>query len=200
MTLYKRREKFSGLSARLGRIFGSAGLTANNYTALALIFVVISAYFIISGNFLCAALFFAIASFFDVVDGSVARFQKKESKSGAYLDSVSDRYVEGIFAVALALVALPAFYLPAFFWIMLYLFGSMMTTYARAVAAEKSITKDLRGGLLERSDRLILLFVGIVLGYFAPVYLTYVIIILAVLANVSALQRIRIGLNSAGKK
>lgn len=200
MTLYKRREKFSGLSARLGRTFGSAGLTANNYTALALIFVVISAYFIISGNFLCAALFFAIASFFDVVDGSVARFQKKESKSGAYLDSVSDRYVEGIFAVALALVALPAFYLPAFFWIMLYLFGSMMTTYARAVAAEKSITKDLRGGLLERSDRLILLFVGIVLGYFAPVYLTYVIIILAVLANVSALQRIRIGLNSAGKK
>ena len=200
MTLYKRREKFSGLSARLGGIFGSVGLTANNYTALALVLVVVSSYFIVTGNFLAAALFFAFASFFDIVDGSVARFQKKSGKSGAYLDSVSDRYVEGIFALALALAALPAFYLSAFFWIMLYLFGSMMTTYARAVAAEKSITKDLRGGLLERSDRLILLFAGIVLGYFAPVYLTYVIVLLAVLANVSALQRISIALGSSGKK
>src|SRR3989338_4060514 len=196
MTLYKRREKFSGLSGSMGKIFGSVGLSANSYTAIALILAFVSAYFLLSGNFLHAALFFGVASFFDVVDGSVARYRKEASKRGAYFDSVSDRYMEGIFAISLILISLPAFYLPSYFWAALYLFGSMMTTYARAVAAEKSISKNLRGGLLERSDRLILMFIGIVLAYFSAVYMTYMLVILAVLSNISALQRMLIALRS----
>ena len=196
MTLYKRREKFSWLSESIGRIFGSVGLSANNYTAIALILVLVSAYSLFAGNFLCAALFFGMAAFFDIVDGSVARYRKEASKRGAYFDSVSDRYMEGIFAISLILISLPAFYLPSYFWAALYLFGSMMTTYARAVAAEKSISKNLRGGLLERSDRLILMFIGIVLAYFSAVYMTYMLVILAVLSNISALQRMLIALRS----
>src|SRR3989338_9569418 len=194
MTLYKRREKFSGLSGSMGKIFGSVGLSANSYTAIALILAFVSAYFLLSGNFLHAALFFGVASFFDVVDGSVARYRKEASKRGAYFDSVSDRYMEGIFAISLILISLPAFYLPSYFWAALYLFGSMMTTYARAVAAEKSISKNLRGGLLERGDRMILLFIGLILGTVSPLYLIYVLAALAILSNVSALQRISIAL------
>lgn len=189
MTLYKKREKFSGFSAQLGKVFGSIG-SANHYTLLALLLVFASVYFLVLRQFAYAAMFFAIASFFDVVDGAVARHQNKASRLGAYFDSVSDRYVEGIFAAGLILAGLPGFIFPAEFWIIVFLFGSVMTTYARAVAAEKAITKDLRGGLLERSERLMLLFIGIVLALFNLVYLVYVIALLAVLTNISALQRI----------
>lgn len=197
MTLYKNREKFSKLSAKLGRIFGSVGLTANNYTAIALLLAVVSVYFLFTRNFLCAAFFFAIASFFDIVDGSVARYRKEVSRKGAYLDTISDRYMEGIFVLGIMLIVLPSFYLQSYFWAALYLFGSMMTTYAKSAAAEKDLKKELRGGLLERADRLIILFVGITAAYFNAAYLTYVLVILALLSNISALQRIQIALKGA---
>ena len=195
MTLYKNRDKFSGVSQAVGRKFAFA--PANAYTALALVLAAAAAYFIANGRFLPAAVLFAVAAFFDMVDGAVARRRKEAGKRGAYLDSVSDRYVEAVLAFGLLFAVLPYFYVPAYFWIALYLFGSMMTTYARAVAAEKSISKDLRGGLLERGDRMILLFIGLILGVVSPLYLIYVLAALAILSNVSALQRISIAL---GKK
>ena len=74
-----------------------------------------------------------------------------------------------------------------------YLFGSMTITYAKAAAKEKELTKkEISGGLLERPERMILLFIGIVSAYFSPLYLTYVLVLLAVLVNITALQRIRI--------
>ena len=192
MTLYKNRSKFSSLSAVLGRLFSFTA--ANSYTTMALILSFVCAYFLATRNFALSAVLFALVAFFDVIDGAVARHRKEVSKKGAYFDSVSDRYVEAVIAFGLLFAVLPSFYLPAYFWIALCLFGSMMTTYARAVAAEKSISKDLRGGLLERGDRMILVFMGIVAGYFNATYLTYAIVIIAVLSNISALQRINTAL------
>ena len=71
-----------------------------------------------------------------MVDGAVARVTKTASKFGAYLDTIVDRYVEAIIAFGLLFAALPGFYIPAYAWIFLYLFGGMMTTYAKAAAKE----------------------------------------------------------------
>jgi hypothetical protein len=65
-----------------------------------------------------------------------------------------------------------------------------MTTYAKASAAEKNLPTPL-GVLLERAERVFLIFVAIILGYFSKVYMLYAIILLALLTNLSALQRIR---------
>ena len=190
MTLYKRREKLSGFSASVGRIFGRFG-NANAFTLLALVFTFVCAYFILAQNFICAAIFFGAAAFLDVVDGAVARYRNQASKRGAYFDTVSDRYMEGIIVLGILLVPLPSLYLPSYFWAALYLFGSMTVTYVKAAAKEK-LNKEISGGLLERPERMILLFVGIVSAYFSPLYLTYILVLLAVLANITALQRIRI--------
>ncbi|GAF97533.1 unnamed protein product, partial [marine sediment metagenome] len=115
------------------------------------------------------------------------------SRFGAYLDTIIDRYVEAIIVLGLLFVALPVFLVASYIWIFVYLFGSMMTTYAKAAAKEKEIIpegSELKGGLLERAERLIILFVGIILAAFNPLYLVYIIAGLAVLTNVSALQRI----------
>ncbi len=77
-------------------------------------------------------------------------------------------------------------------WLYLYFFGSIMTTYVKAAAKEKEIIgqgNELKGGLLERADRMILLFIGILAAVYDPLFLSGMVILLAVLSNVSALQR-----------
>jgi archaetidylinositol phosphate synthase len=200
MTLYKKRERFSGLSARIGSAFSRLGLSPNQWTIVSLVPVILAVYFLSQSDFITAALLFLLSSFLDLVDGSVARFRKMESRVGAYLDTVVDRYVEGIIILGLVFAGLPAFLIPGNAWLFLYLFGSIMTTYVKAAAKEKDLTgKEIRGGLLERAERLVILFIGILLASLDPLYLTYVVALLAVLTNLSALQRIRIALNIARK-
>ena len=193
MTLYAKRHKLKGLSSKLGESFAKLDLSPNQWTLLTLLPTIVTLYFLIQRDFLLAALFFFISSFMDWIDGSVARVTGKTSKFGAYLDSIMDRYVEFIIALGFLFAGIPDFYLPAEFWILVYVFGSLMTTYAKAAAKEKGIVdRELKGGLLERAERLIILFLGMLLAYFSIVYLTYIIVILAVLTNVTALQRMKI--------
>ncbi len=167
------------------------GISPNQWTLLTLFPALISLYFIINQSFLLAALFMIIATFIDVIDGAVARVTGRVTKLGAYLDTVMDRYVEGIIIIGLFFLTLPIVLLPSQFWIGLLIFGSLMTTYVKAAAKEKElIEKELKGGILERAERMLILFIGIVLAYFDTTYLVYVIIIIAVLSNISALQRI----------
>lgn len=194
MTLYRRREKLSAFSASVGRLFGF--MNANVYTVLALAAACVAAYFLLAQNFALAAAFFAVGAFLDTVDGAVARHRKEASRVGAYFDTVSDRYMEGIIVLAILMVPLPSFYLPSYFFAAVFLFGSMTITYVKAAAKEK-LDKEIAGGLLERPERMILLFVGILLAHFNPLYLTYMLAALAVLANITALQRIKIALNAA---
>ena len=195
MTLYKNREKFSQLSVKIGILFSKIPISPNKWTIISLIPALVAAYFLARDQFLVAAALFLIAGFLDMVDGAVARVTGRVSKFGAYLDTVVDRYVEVLIILALLFVALPeqGFFLPIRVWIFLYLFGSLMTTYVKAAAKEKEIIpegSELKGGILERAERLILLFAAIVAAAFYPIALSYVIVLLAVLTNFSALQRI----------
>ena len=201
MVLYKRREWFSNLSIKVGIVFSKAGLSPNHWTMLVLLPTLASLYFIIGRQFLLAASFLIASSFIDFIDGSVARVMGKVTKFGAYLDTIMDRYVEAIILAGLLFIGLPDFYVPAYVWIFIFLFGSFMTTYAKAAAKEKELTdKEITGGLLERGERLIILFAGILLAHFSLSYLTYIIAMLAVLTNVTALQRIKIAANAASRR
>lgn len=191
MVMYKRRDKFSGFSVKVGIAFAKVGLSPNQWTLISILPVLIALYFLVYNQFLIAALFFIISSFIDLVDGSVARVTGKVTKKGAYLDTIVDRYIEGIIVFGLLFTALPDLYIPIAAWIFIYLFGSLMTTYAKAAAKEKDLTeKELKGGLLERAERLIILFIGILLAAIDPLFLSYIIVLLAVLTNITALQRI----------
>jgi len=189
--LNKERRKFNKISMGVGRLFSKTGLTPNNFTFLTIVSAIVTFYVIVMGDFLIAALFILITGFLDFIDGSVARFLKKSTKFGAYLDTIVDRYVEFIIIFAFLFVALPSLYLPAIVWIFLYLFGSLMTTYSKAAAREKNIIKkEMSIGVIERGERFIILFIGIFLAFFEKTFLLYVIIILAILTNLTALQRI----------
>ncbi len=191
MVLYKRRDRFAQFSVKVGILFSKVPLSANQWTILSLIPIFFAVWLLVQGQYLWAAGLFLLSAFMDLIDGSVARVTGTVSKKGAYLDTVVDRYVEGLVIFGLLFAGLPGFYLPAAFWLFLYFFGAMMTTYVKAAAKEKELTeKELKGGFLERAERLIILFIGILVASLDLFYLTYTIVVLAVLSNATALQRI----------
>jgi len=100
--------------------------------------------------FLAAALIFLNAGF-DALDGKVARLAKRESKRGDFLDHVLDRYAD--FFIIGGMTISP-FCDP---WIgVLAILGVIFASYMGTQAQAVGIKRDY-GGLLGRSDRLVLL-------------------------------------------
>ncbi|MFA5207948.1 MAG: CDP-alcohol phosphatidyltransferase family protein [Candidatus Paceibacterota bacterium] len=187
-----KRHWFKDLEKVIGSIFGALPLTPNQYTYLSGIFALIGLWYMIQENLIWAIGFFLIAAGLDFVDGAVARAKNMSSKVGAYLDTVFDRYVEGIIFFGMFFLALPTVIIPGQAWVYLAIFGSVVTTYVKAAAKEKDlVNQELKGGLLSRGERLILIFVALILGVVYPnyLYMTYVVAVIAILANFTAIQR-----------
>lgn len=200
MTFYAKRVKFNALSVKVGMAFSKLPLTPNQWTYISLIPALASAYMVSQEQFLAGAALFFVAAAIDLIDGSVARVTGRATLFGAYLDTIVDRYMEAFVVASLLFASLPDVWLPAAFWVLFYYFGSMMSTYVKAAAKEKGfVSEEVRGGILERAEKMLILFAGIVLAHFDKAYLVYVLMILGAGANITALQRIRIA-KALGKR
>jgi phosphatidylglycerophosphate synthase len=187
-----KRHWFKDLEKIVGKVFGILPLTPNQYTYLSGVFALVGLWFMFKTDLVWAIVFFLIAAGLDFVDGAVARAKNMSSKVGAYLDTVFDRYVEGIIFFGMFFLPLPVVFIPGQAWVYLAIFGSVVTTYVKAAAKEKDlVNQELKGGLLSRGERLILIFIALVLGVMYPdyLYMTYVVAIIAILANFTAIQR-----------
>jgi len=191
--LSENRKKFEIISEKIGKIFSKTGLSPNTFTLISLFFAIISFLFLIQRNLILASIFFLFAAFLDLIDGAVAKFTNSATKKGAYLDTIFDRYVEGIILLGFLFLSLPEILFPSKIWVFLCFFGSLMTTYAKAAGKEKDILKEeLKKGLLERPERLFLIFLSLILGVFNFSWIIYPIIFLAIFSNFTAVQRIYI--------
>ena len=194
--LEEKREKFKKISEVTGKFFSKLPLTPNQYTLISLFFVVVAFYFLVNINLVLALVFFLLATLLDFIDGAVARFLKNGTKRGAYLDTICDRYVEGIILLGFLFLPLRGFFLlPAEVWIFLAFFGSLMTTYTKAAAKEKELVEiEIKKGLFGRAERVILISLAMFLGIFNLSFVIYPIIILAIFSNITAFQRIYLSL------
>ncbi len=191
------RNKFKFLDGILGKIFSKTGLTANQFTLISIVFAFISFYFLINLNFILAFALFILAGILDLIDGAVARKTGETSNKGAYLDTICDRYVEGIVLLGFLFLPLTYFLLPPEIWIGLSFLGGLMTTYAKAAAKEKElIMKKPAPAFFGRTERIISIALAIFLGIFNISLVIYPIIILAIFSNLSALQRVFLSFNS----
>ena len=152
--LYKKRKYFDNISENVGKVLSKICPYPNAWTMFAIIPAILTSYFLVNQSFLVAASLFALTAVVDFIDGSVARTMKRVSNFGAYLDTVVDRITEFIVLTGLFFVNYPDFILPTKFWVFLFLFGSLMTTYVKAAAYEKKIVNKE---------------VAIEAGYFFPV-------------------------------
>ena len=187
------------LSVKLGMVFSRFGLSPNAWTVLAILpalagFVALAIWY----DLLLGLLFFLAAGVIDAIDGAVARVTSRVSAMGAFLDGVIDRYVEFLMYLGLLLFMMsraPVFLAENYVCITLLVFGALMPTFIRAYADHRKVVTepaDLRrmGGLLERAERLTLLYAGLLLGIYDLLWLVYVVAAASVLANFTAFQRL----------
>jgi CDP-diacylglycerol--glycerol-3-phosphate 3-phosphatidyltransferase len=169
----------------VGRVIGATGISPNGLTILGLVLNGIAAGIIANGWLLVGGIALLFASAFDMLDGAVARATGKVSRFGAFLDSVIDRYCEAVVLIGLL------YFLDRLgdTWLVVgaavALVGSLLVSYARARA--EGLGLDCEVGFLQRPERVILLAVGLI---FADWLLAPVIWILAVVTNVTVVQRI----------
>lgn len=139
-----------------------------------------------------------LGGLFDIFDGTVARRTGLASSFGAFYDSTLDRLSEIV--VYLGLLSLYNDYrlelgdVGMIYWIVLAMAGSLMISYTRARAEALGI--DCHVGLMQRPERVILIgFAALIFGETAMLgqqglVLKVVIILLAILTNLTAIQRI----------
>jgi phosphatidylglycerophosphate synthase len=132
----------------------------------------------------------------DGVDGAVARITKKTTKSGGFLDSLLDRYGDSIILVSYLFNPLvtplggaEVLFVQVNIWVCAAIAGSLMVSYIRAKSEATGI-KESDVGIAARSERLLILSVTAILGLFNEYIVIYGLIITAILANVTALQRL----------
>ena len=159
------------------------GITANFITLFGLIGNVAAAVLIARGQLLAGGLVAAFMAPLDAVDGALARKAGVVGKFGAFLDSVVDRYDEMILLAGV----LYYFQTQAYTWgIMLTyaaLSGSVLVSYTRARA--EGLGFSGKAGIFSRIERAIVLILGLVFNQ-----LLVSVGIIAILANVAAIQRI----------
>jgi len=167
----------------VARLLLRMGARPNHLTVLGLGVSVAAAYVFSVGRLRWAAVLVAVAGLFDFFDGAVARLAGSDSDYGAFLDSVVDRYSD----VAVLLGVLVHYQQQAnttgAVLTMATLAGTVMTSYTKARAQSISVRCDI--GVVERPERLIALIAGATFHVLTPV-----MALLAVLTNVTALQRI----------
>lgn len=141
--------------------------------------------------FLVATIFLLASGFCDALDGIVARTFEQTTVFGGFFDSVLDRYADVIVfsGVIIASLSIPDL---SYFWALTVglaaLSGSVLVSYTRA-RAEAAGLKMESVGLAERAERmLILAAVGLVAYFYEPVLL-YGVALIAILANLTVIQR-----------
>jgi CDP-diacylglycerol--glycerol-3-phosphate 3-phosphatidyltransferase len=184
------RVRFKGVLDPIARALLALGLMPNTITLTGLAGNALGAYFLARGDFLIGGLLVLVMGPIDALDGAMARLREEPSDFGAFVDSVTDRYSE-LFIYGGLLYFYVATAQPT---LVLLTFGaaagSVLVSYVKARA--EALQFEARGGVLTRFERYLvlapaLLLTGLGVAQAALVGLT----LIAVLANVTALQRIR---------
>jgi archaetidylinositol phosphate synthase len=132
-----------------------------------------------------ATIFFFLSGFCDVLDGIIARLYNETTRFGGFFDSLLDRYSDSFVYIGIILGELcnPL-------WGLIALIGSLLVSYTRARAEAIGI-KMQSIGLAERAERmLIIIFVSLVAVFLQPkIVINFGIILLAVLTNITVIQR-----------
>jgi CDP-diacylglycerol--glycerol-3-phosphate 3-phosphatidyltransferase len=179
------RRHAEALIAALGR----TPLTPNQVTIVGLALTFFASGLVAFGQLRWAGIVLIFAGTCDILDGALARTTNAAYPYGAFLDSTLDRYSEGVVYLGLA----------AYFvttggqlqrWLVVAtvaaLAGSFLVSYIRARAQSLGFT--CKSGLFQRPERVVVTVIGLLIG--GPV-LYGVVFLLAIVTNITALQRIR---------
>ena len=179
----RMRVVFKGILDPIGTFFNRLGIFPNTMTLLGLAGNIVGAVLIALGHMTIGGIVVLVMGLLDTLDGTMARLRGMPSDFGAFTDSVSDRYSELVIFGGLLyfysqkgdLLSVVAIYLAAS--------GSVLVSYVRARAA--ALGMDTKVGTLSRFERYLVIAPSLILNI--PMVGVWII---AILANITALQRI----------
>lgn len=177
------RLRFKGILDPIAGFLNGLGLMPNTMTILGLLGNTVGAVLLSQGMMTLGGILILLMGPVDALDGTMARLRGESSNFGAFVDSVTDRYSELVIFAGLLV-----YYLLGGDWFLAGLTyvaaaGSVLVSYVRARA--QSLGYETKVGVLTRMERYLVLAPSLVINL--PVIGLWII---AVLANLTALQRI----------
>jgi CDP-diacylglycerol--glycerol-3-phosphate 3-phosphatidyltransferase len=188
------RNFFKGFLQTVARLFQRLGVSPNQLTLTGLLLQAAVAVVIALGYLPLGGVLLVFSAIFDAFDGTLARMTGRSSRFGAFFDSTLDRYAEALvlFGLLIHVSGQPDTRTEV---LLIYaaVVGSLVVSYTRAKA--ESLGIPCTEGILTRAERVALLVIGLVLSGWQPVaalpgVLTIVLWLVAILSNVTAIQRI----------
>jgi CDP-diacylglycerol--glycerol-3-phosphate 3-phosphatidyltransferase len=159
------------------------GLTPNAVTLLGLAGSIIVAVLLARGELMWAGILMLVMGPVDALDGTMARLRGEASNWGAMVDSVTDRYSELVILGGLLYYFVGQDNSAAVVVTFAAAAGSVLVSYVKARA--EGLGFEAKVGILTRVERYLVL--APLLAFRLPVIAVW---ILAILGNVTALQRI----------
>lgn len=161
----------------------STGINPNWLTVFGLVVNGCAAVLFAMGKFRTAALVIFFAAFLDMLDGQVARREKRVTAFGAFFDSTLDRYSDMALYMGLLVYYAVAERTSYVVLSAVATAGSVMVSYSRARA--ESLIPLCKVGFMERPERMVLLILGGLFNRMAPA-----LWVIAVVATLTVIHRI----------
>lgn len=180
------QDGFINLLSPLITLFSKWGLSPNSFTFAGVIITSFAAVAFMMGYIRLAGILILLGGLCDTIDGLIARTTCKATRFGALLDSTVDRYSEFIMFLGVAVYFIHIRDYGTSAVAFLAVCGSYMVSYTRARA--ESLGFETKVGIMQRPERIVLIGLG------ALIHITvfkFAIWLVAFLANMTALQRIR---------
>ena len=176
------RESLKPYLQNIGRAFASTGISPNVWTVVGLVFAFGASLIYginVEYSLILGGIILLVSGFFDIVDGQVARYTNKISKTGGFLDSVFDKIAE----VAIFFGILIGGYADPYL-VFLAITLSLLVSYVRAKADAAQI--KLQGiGIGERAERLLVIAIVGIIGF-----MEIAVIIVVIIASITLIQRL----------
>src|SRR5665213_4242543 len=173
----------SWLLVKIVDAIAATGINPNVLTAFGMVVNLWAAVLFATGMFRSAAAVIFLAGFLDMLDGQVARREKRVTAFGAFFDSTLDRYSDMALYMGLLVYYAVAQRTSYVVLSAVATASSFMVSYSRARA--ESLIPLCKVGFMERPERLVLLLIG---GTFNR--MAQVLWVIATLSTLTVIHRV----------
>ena len=170
------------------RLLARTSITPNAVTWFGFLLAIGAAALIITEHLVAAGILVLIAGFLDILDGALARRTNQTTRFGAILDSTLDRFSEAVLLLGILVLYARDQSFAQILVVGAALVGSQLVSYIRARA--EALGLECEAGLFTRTERVIVLALGLLLSQVVDYALLIALAIIVVFSFVTIVQRL----------
>ena len=188
------RDRVKGIFEPIALALGRLGLTPDALTLVGFAITVVGAGLVAVGQWTLGGIVVFVGGVFDMFDGTLARATGRESRLGAFFDSIFDRWGEAIVYLGIVAGAVLAGHQRVPILAAAALGAAFMVSYARAKSEGLGFTAGTgmaAVGIMPREVRLVILALGLVLTDGPNIKaIEFALVVIAIGSTITTIQRI----------